>query len=489
MAGADVRIIERTDRVADVNGIDNHAVKNLPICTVAGIIVTNQGPVVAILHQFAYLGKGSTIISSAQIEAYKNRCDDRSLKVGGTQRITTLDGYVIPLCIRNGLPYMAMHPPTDDELESFPHVVLTSDVHWDPSLLDHDPTMDPTWPAEVVADDVPPYDDDRFTATGEYRDRTVAHMQTTLPAVFASPHDPGLDDVIDTTILATQQHKVTVKDRDYESLRRFFAFAPADIVAATFNATTAYARSTHTIPLRRHFMSRFPALNVHRRHEPVATDTVFSDTPAVDDGATFAQLFVGRNSLVTDVYPMKSIKQFVNTLEDNVRKRGAMDKLVSDRAQLEISGRVHDFLRSYCIDDWQSEPHHQWQNFAENRWQTVKTYTNNVLNHTGAPSSVWLLCLTWVCYVLNHTAVASLNFRTPMEALTGVTPDISAMLHFTFWEPVYYLDPGDELSFPSSPHEKLGRFVGIAENVGDALTFKILTIQRRFSFAALSVLP
>ena len=49
-----------------------------------------------------------------------------------------------------------------------------------------------------------------------------------------------------------------------------------------------------------------------------ATDTIFSDTPAVDSGVTMAQIFVGKDSLVSDVYPMQSSKQFVNTLEDNV---------------------------------------------------------------------------------------------------------------------------------------------------------------------------
>ena len=52
-----------------------------------------------------------------------------------------------------------------------------------------------------------------------------------------------------------------------------------------------------------------PRLNVPRRHESVATDTIKQ-----------AQVFVGRDSLVADVYPMKSGKQFVNTLEDNIRR-------------------------------------------------------------------------------------------------------------------------------------------------------------------------
>ena len=54
---------------------------------------------------------------------------------------------------------------------------------------------------------------------------------------------------------------------------------------------------------------------------------IFSDTPAVDMGLKQAQVFVGRDSLVADIYPMKSGKQFVNTLEDNIQRRGAMDKV------------------------------------------------------------------------------------------------------------------------------------------------------------------
>ena len=50
--------------------------------------------------------------------------------------------------------------------------------------------------------------------------------------------------------------------------------------------------------MKRHLKSRNPALNVPRRHESVATDTIFSDTPAVDSGVKHAQVFVGRYVLV-----------------------------------------------------------------------------------------------------------------------------------------------------------------------------------------------
>ena len=56
--------------------------------------------------------------------------------------------------------------------------------------------------------------------------------------------------------------------------------------------------------MRKHFKSRFPAFNIPRRNEAVATDTIFSDTPAIDSGVTMAQLFVGKDTLVSDVYGM-----------------------------------------------------------------------------------------------------------------------------------------------------------------------------------------
>jgi hypothetical protein len=99
---------------------------------------------------------------------------------------------------------------------------------------------------------------------------------------------------------------------------------------------------------------------VWRRDEPLATDTIYSDTPAIDGGKKIAQFYVGTRSLVTDVYGIKSKKQFVNTLEDIIRERGAPTKLVSDSAQVEISKRVKDILRTLVIGKWQSEPHKQY---------------------------------------------------------------------------------------------------------------------------------
>ena len=129
---------------------------------------------------------------------------------------------------------------------------------------------------------------------------------------------------------------------DYEKLISFFGWVNSDIVKQTIDQTTQWGVALDSFPMKRHLKSRSPALNVPRRHEPVSTDTTFSDTPEVNHGVKKAQVFMGRDSLATDVYPMKSGKQFVNTLEDNIRIRGTMDKLFSDSAKTEISKKVMD---------------------------------------------------------------------------------------------------------------------------------------------------
>ena len=84
---------------------------DLSIGTCAGVTTSNQGLIVVILHQYAYTGKGRMIHSSAQLEMYKNQVDDYSQVVGGNQYIQTHNGYIIPLDIQDGLPYMPLCVP------------------------------------------------------------------------------------------------------------------------------------------------------------------------------------------------------------------------------------------------------------------------------------------------------------------------------------------------------------------------------------------
>jgi hypothetical protein len=317
LAGEDVRLIETTGRTADVSGINNLTIRDLPIATVAGIVQSHLGPICIIMHQYAYHGIGKTIHSCVQVENHGNEVNDKSLKVkGGKQSIVSLDGYAIPLQIRGGLAYMDMHPPSDDELNNLAHVVFTSDIDWDPTIADNDLPLEEWLDAlmeEKLLPGVNDYGDLIFDDQGYYRSDPILINELELLCTHRNGTCLGdqesIIENIEDKYRANNLHTST-NDPDFEALRPKFAWLPVDVIQKTFDVTTRWARSIENLPFRKHFKSPFPAFNVHRRNEPVATDTVYSDTPAVDSGATSAQIFVGTQTLVTDVYGMKTDKEF-----------------------------------------------------------------------------------------------------------------------------------------------------------------------------------
>ena len=118
-AGSDMRVIHKAHRKINIQGIDNHEVTGLDVVTAATLLNTSQGKVIGIFNEYAYLGKGSSIHSSGQLEWFKTNVDEKSVKVGGTQLITTLDGYSVPLLIKDGLAYAtSLGKPTDQDMDT-----------------------------------------------------------------------------------------------------------------------------------------------------------------------------------------------------------------------------------------------------------------------------------------------------------------------------------------------------------------------------------
>ena len=237
-----------------------------------------------------------------------------------------------------------LEDPTDQDMDTYPHVFFTSPDEWDPSVLDHDPPhLDGLDPSQVPDQ---PFGDPMFDAYGDFNERIIANLNILLDA---PPEDCG--SYTSTSYVSTAKlYQGSPQEPDWNALRPFFAWTSPSSIKDTFNVTTRHGTAPHTQDyIKKHFKSRNPVFNIPRRCEAVATDTIFSDTPAVDDGSTMAQFFCGRDTLVCDAYGIKSTKQFINTLSDNIRKRGAMDTLISDGGKYEISKRVTDLLRSLFL--------------------------------------------------------------------------------------------------------------------------------------------
>ena len=317
LAGSDMRVIYKTHRKINISGIDNHEVAGLDVVTATTLLNTSLGKVIGIFNEYAHLGKGSSIHSSGQLEWFKTHVDEKSVKVGGTQLITTLDGYSVPLLIKDGLAYAtSLGRPTDQDMDTHPHVFFTSPDEWDPSVLDHDPPhLDGLDPSQVPDQ---PFGDPMFDAYGDFNERIIANLNILLDA----PPEVCSSYTTTSSVSTAKLHQGSSQEPDWHALRPFFAWTSPSSIKDTFN-----------------------------------------------------------------------------------------------------------------------------------------------------------VCLQYTCVVLNHLASPTLQGICPVQALEGTTPDISFLLHFSFYEPVYYrIDSSEpDHNFPSSSNEKKGYWVGFADNQGDSFTWRILT--------------
>ena len=109
--------------------------------------------------------------------------------------------YQLPLDFTNGLPYLSCRKPSVEELSSLTHIIMTSDIDWDPSIYDN------------VIDDLEEFHDitvdgiahEHFDQYGEYQRRTIAtHSILPEEAFFdAIEHIPFVDLVDDLMDAAT----------------------------------------------------------------------------------------------------------------------------------------------------------------------------------------------------------------------------------------------------------------------------------------------
>ena len=89
---------------------------------------------------------------------------------------------------------------------------------------------------------------------------------------------------------------------------------------------------------------------------------------------------------------------------------------------------------------------------------------------TNCPRRLWSYGLPHVCAIMRLTAsyAGRLQGRTPLEAITGETPDISEYLDFGFYDLVWFKENA------GLGETQLGRFLGVDHAVGSLMSYKVL---------------
>ena len=466
----------------------------------------------------AYMGRNKSILLSFQMEHYGNQVNEKHPALGGKGTISTPDGYIFPLSFAAGLAYINMRSFTDEEYLKLPHVIMTSDKEWDPTVFDQHydiQSMSKQLPQELHLLPHKDYDltgeyvhqlritDDNLEVNGHvmFTEHVQLHGETYLPNSHTDDdsnfefwmreqdyqHHESINRCIkaatifnnelmlyNSEIKSADKPRIhTPVKRDYEQLKPYFSWIPTKMIEATFRHSTQYGFMPQSDDgnLFKRWKSPNPAMNVFRLQDDLLTDKVYSDTEAIDGGHTEAQIFFGRKSHLIHVERTSSTFPFIKCLQNFVRKWGAPNRLLGDHAGNQASHRVMDYLRLLWICFWRSEAYYKHQNLFERRYQTFKRIVNRTMARSGTPPELWFLCMLYVAYVLNHVSDPTLYDKQPIFVATGQVGDISALLPFHWMEPVYYRT--HDATFPSQPTETLGYWVGIAEHVGHAMTYKI----------------
>jgi hypothetical protein len=80
-----------------------------------------------------------------------------------------------------------------------------------------------------------------------------------------------------------------------------------------------------------------------------------------------------------------------------------------------------------------------------------------------------------ICTCNDYIASESLKWKTPLEAATGETSDISH-IRFYFYQPIWYLSP---TSKSGETRYLKGNFIGFSDTVGDNFSYKIAVKKAR----------
>ena len=90
---------------------------------------------------------------------------------------------------------------------------------------------------------------------------------------------------------------------------------------------------------------------------------------------------------------------------------------------------------------------------------------------TYCPRALWSYGIPYVANIIKNTASFAVDIqgRTPLEALTGETPDISQYLDFGFYNRVWFKEDA------GLGETKLGRFLGVSHHIGSHMIYWILS--------------
>ena len=101
------------------------------------------------------------------------------------------------------------------------------------------------------------------------------------------------------------------------------------------------------------------------------------------------------------------------------------------------------------------------------------SFTSQHISYEKAPQVPWLALMPHLCVLPSQPdSLCSSTWQNTPFCHNCITQDISIILLFTFYQPLFYAT--HDQHFPSESEEKAGYWVGFGEHCGDAMTHNLL---------------
>ena len=368
----------------------------------------------------------------------------------------THEDLTIPLSISGTIIFLETATPTQSELDHCPHIHLTCDSDWNPQTVRLASTH--SVEAEAIADVEPGL----AQMSSVYCSQALAEMMNQQRYLGSTQVDiPAA-----RTFISSNRHPQVTSENLSERWNIGLQQAKQ-----TMQVTTQKGVRSAIMPLSRRYRTDLMYQQRKLRNQKFYTDTLFGKYKSLTNN-TCIQIFANESQFVK-AYPMETKAMAGSALRQFVRDYGVPERLTSDGAA-EQTGPKTEFMkivRKYDIDHHLSEPYRPNQNRAESVIREVKRRWFKHMVKRRVPKRLWDYGIVWVCETMSLTANStfSLAGRTPMEQVTGETPDISEYLDFGFYDWVWYKDNAGvgENSF--------GRWLGVSHRVGNLMSYWILT--------------
>jgi hypothetical protein len=493
-AGSNCSVLSLTGEQVSVTPFSDtyQAMPDVPIATVATAYddPTTGHVTILVINEALYLGDrlGHTLLCPNQLRAngltvHETPCQYDS---ESPHAISTPDGEVFPMFLHGVFSYLPTRLPTDSELADCDRVELTSAAPWTPYSTDlaeeerkakdrqvsvvAAPSMEEGWdailpedpeekyqePEEPVPEEIDPIDSRLVSAAQR------CQPQSLMPDDFAQ----RLQRTVIVSSAKTESRGSVISPQE---LSRRWGIG-LETAKKTLTVTTQRGVRHVLHPTERRVRTRMSHLRYRRLKSKFFSDTMFSKTKSLTLD-TCAQVFV--NDLdFTKFYPMRLRSDASDQLRTFVKEVGIMDSLITDGAPELLNGKWKTAVKEFHIHTSVTEPYSPWQNRAESAVLAIKMGIRRKMYATKAPKRLWDFCGKWVSEIRNLTAhpIPALQNRVPDEHVSQETPDISEYIDFDWYDYCYYLDHPK-----SDARPMVGRWLGVAHNVGSAMCYYVLT--------------